>query len=88
MYNFFSSNVYTPNFSRSIHFYTMMSKGTSGYIMTKDFDIRHLDNAPMCMEYITCQTNKNISYLAWGDTKGWYRVFLFFVFQTPVKSNC
>lgn len=49
----------------------MMLKGTSGwYKMTKDYDIRGLDHAPMCMEYITCQNDKNISYLAWGDTKG------------------
>ena len=41
-----------------------------GYKLSKAYNIRRLNAAPMCMEYMINSFDFNKSYLLWGDAQG------------------
>jgi len=52
--------------------YMLGIKGTVGYSVTKEYELKGLSGAPMCVEYIPDVENGDRSYLLWGNTRGLY----------------
>jgi len=56
--------------------YMLGIKGTVGYSVTKEYELKGLSGAPMCVEYIPDVENGDRSYLLWGNTRGLYMIYI------------
>lgn len=57
--------------SRSIQLFSLLAKGPhGGFKLTKEYDIKHLKSAPLCIDYVEDPENPDVAYLIWGDCDG------------------
>lgn len=59
------------NSSRCIQLFSLLAKGPhGGFTLAKEYEIKHLKSAPLCIDYVMDPEHADVAYLVWGDSDG------------------